>query len=188
MYTHSRKTRRAFGPGRTTMADTTQLGVKTVQFGQSYREIDGTDVLAPEDMVLLTIIIDGRAVSTIKLGPEAALAAAKAIAQAGGRLIGERLDDNGRRGGLRGYIAATFAPTPTPPADDWYWHFAPGNSQFLLPANREHVTDTPTGAIYRWPTSTTMLMSVAAKCHRTREEAEIAAAAHEHLTNTKETP
>jgi hypothetical protein len=96
------------------MADNTQLGIKAVQFGQAYREIDGTEQIAGQDMILITTIQDGRALSTVQLAPESALLAARALTTAAARLIGNRVDDNGRRGGLRAYLAATRPTKETP--------------------------------------------------------------------------
>jgi hypothetical protein len=82
------------------MAATVQLVVGTLQFGQD----TGNGVLAGADQVTLTTLIDGTAAVTVQLEPEAALTVARALASAGGALIGGRVDDTGKRLGLRAYL------------------------------------------------------------------------------------
>lgn len=73
-----------------------ELGVKTVLYGQPYRDAAGDDHLADTDMVILTMHIAGEPRTQCFFTAEQAIDAGHALVRAAGRVIGAERTDDGK--------------------------------------------------------------------------------------------
>lgn len=80
---------------------TTQLGISTVMTGELLEDVNtGAEAVALTDMVLLTVNQDGDVVNSYQMTPEQAMAVARGLSAAVGRLINAEIDDQGKPTGL----------------------------------------------------------------------------------------
>lgn len=165
--------------------------IETIQAGQLCRAFDGTQTVAIADSVQISLRDGERVLASGLCTPEQAMVLAGSIAKAAGHLISQERDDAGKPTSflhrLRRLNAPPTpqAPAPAPPSavdpafdPHHLWYFLPLGATDKLPTNREHITDTPTGAIYRWPIATTLHMDTLWRTHSSRANAERAAARH----------
>lgn len=80
---------------------TTQLGISTVMTGELLEDVNtGEQQVAMVDMVLLTVNTGGEQTNSLQMTPEQAMAVARGLSAAVGRLINAEIDDQGKPTGL----------------------------------------------------------------------------------------
>lgn len=78
------------------MGQQTDLAIRGVLYAQPYRDGNGAEQIAPEDIVILTTIVGGAPVHQVRMTPEQALAVARELTTSASALINAEVDDAGK--------------------------------------------------------------------------------------------